>query len=59
MKIIYQLCFFGFASNYDESIGDEIFDNIIFGLNIIYILLNFFHSYKDKSTGEEITDNKK
>ena len=59
IKIIYQLCFYGFASNYDEGIGDEIFDHIIFGLNIIYILLNFFHSYKDKSTGEEIIDNKK
>ena len=59
MKIIYQLCFFGFLSDYKEGIGDVIFDNIIFGLNIIYIILNFFHSYQDKSTGEEVTDNKK
>ena len=59
MKIIYQLCFYGFADAYDEGLVDDIFDHIIFGLNIIYILLNFFHSYKDKSTGEEITNNKK
>jgi len=59
MKIIYQLCFFGFSSNYNESLGDKIFDFIIFALNAVYILLIFFHSYIDKSTGETIIENKK
>ena len=59
MKIIYQLCFFGFSSNYNESLGDKIFDFIIFALNAVYIILNFFHSYIDKSTGETIIENKK
>ena len=59
MKIIYQLCFFGFSSNYNESLGDKIFDFIIFALNAVYIILNFFHSYVDKSTGETIIENKK
>ena len=59
IKIIYQLCFFGFSSNYNESLGDKIFDFIIFALNAVYIILNFFHSYIDKSTGETIIENKK
>ena len=59
MKIIYQLCFFGFSSNYNESLGDKIFDFVIFALNAVYIILNFFHSYIDKSTGETIIENKK
>ena len=59
MKILYQLCFLGFSANYNESIGDKLFDNIILFLNALYIILNFFHSYLDESTGEIITDSKR
>ena len=59
MKIIFQLCFLGFSANYNETTGDKLFDIIIIVLNAIYIVLNFFHSYLDKSTGEEVTDSKK
>ena len=58
MKILYQLCFLGFSANYNETIGDKLFDGIILFLNAIYIILNFFHSYLDESTGEIITDSK-
>ena len=59
MKILYQLCFLGFSANYNETIGDKLFDNIILFLNALYIILNFFHSYLDESTGEIITDSKR
>ena len=59
MKILYQLCFLGFSANYNESIGDKLFDNIILFLNALYIILNFFHSYLDESTGEIIIDLKR
>ena len=59
MKIIYQLCFFGFSANYMNDRYDKLLDIIILILNTIYIALNFFHSYLDKETGEIITDNKK
>ena len=56
MKIIYQLCFLGFEANYNETLGDKLFDYIILFLNGIYIILNFYHSYLDKETGEIITN---
>ena len=59
MKIIYQLCFFGFSANYMNERYDKLLDIIILILNTIYIALNFFHSYLDKETGEIITDTKK
>ena len=59
MKILYQLCFLGFSANYNETIGDKLFDNIILFLNALYIILNFFHSYLDESTGEIIIDLKR
>ena len=59
MKILYQLCFLGFSANYNETIGDKLFDNIILFLNALYIILNFFHSYLDESTGEIITESKR
>ena len=59
MKILYQLCFLGFSANYNESIGDKLFDNIILFLNALYIILNFFQSYLDESTGEIIIDLKR
>ena len=59
MKIIYQLCFFGFSANYIDDRYDKLLDIIILILNTIYIALNFFHSYLDKETGEIITDTKK
>ena len=59
MKIIYQLCFFGFRGNYDEDKYDKLLDIIILILNTFYIISNFFHSYLDKETGEEVTDPKK
>ena len=59
MKIIYQLCFYGFDSNYMDDIEGKIFDYVILILNFIYIILNFFHSYLDKKTGEIITNTKK
>ncbi len=58
MKIIYQLCFFGFGGNYDEDKYDKLLDIIILILNTFYIISNFFHSYLDKETGEEVTDSK-
>ena len=58
MKIIYQLCFLGFDTNYIDSLGDKLFDVTILILNAIYILLNFFHSYVDKTTGEVIIHTK-
>ena len=59
MKILFQLCFLGLSANYNETLGDKLFDIIIIVLNFIYIILNFFHSYLDKITGEEIVDSKK
>ena len=59
MKIIYQLCFLGFDSNYMDTTADKITDYTILILNAIYIILNFFHSYLDKNTGEVVTDTKK
>ena len=59
MKIIYQLCFFGFGANYIDDKYDKLIDIIILILNAIYIFLNFFHSYIEKETGEIITDSKK
>lgn len=59
MKIIYQLCFYGFDSNDMDDIEGKIFDYVILILNAIYIILNFFHSYLDKKTGEIITNTKK
>ena len=59
MKIIYQLCFLGFDSYFMETMSDKIFDFTILILNTIYIILNFFHSYLDKNTGEIITNPKK
>ena len=58
MKIIYQLCFLGFDTKYIDSLGDKLFDVTILILNTIYIVLNFFHSYVDKTTGEVITHTK-
>ena len=58
MKIIYQLCFYGFNADYEETLGDKLFDMTILILNGVYIILNFFHSYLDKSTGEIITHTK-
>ena len=58
MKIIYQLCFLGFDTNYIDTLEDQIFDVTILVLNGIYIVLNFFHSYFDKSTGEVVTHTK-
>ena len=58
MKIIFQLCFYGFGENYKEELGDKLFDMTILILNGVYIVLNFFHSYLDKSTGEIITHTK-
>ena len=58
MKIIYQLVFFGFSSKYVDNLEDKIFDAIILILNGIYIILNFFHSYIDKATGEIVKDTK-
>jgi len=59
MKIIYQLCFYGFDLNYDDDKEGKIFDYVILILNAIYIVLNFFHSYLDKKTGEVVTNTKK
>ena len=59
MKIIYQLCFYGFDVNYDDDLQGRIFDYVILILNAIYIVLNFFHSYLDKKTGEVVTNTKK
>ena len=59
MKIIYQLCFYGFDVNYDDDLQGIIFDYVILILNAIYIVLNFFHSYLDKKTGEVVTNTKK
>jgi len=59
MKIIYQLCFYGFDITYDDSMEGKIFDYVILILNAIYIVLNFFHSYLDKKTGEIVTNTKK
>ena len=59
MKIIYQLCFYGFDLNYDDDNEGKIFDYVILILNAIYIVLNFFHSYLDKKTGEVVTNTKK
>ena len=55
MKIIYQICYLGISANYDETLGDKLFDIFIILLNFIYIVLNFFQSYMDIKTGEEIT----
>ena len=55
MKIIYQLCYLGFSANYNETLGDKLFDIFIIILNFIYIVLYFFQSYIDKNIGEEIT----
>jgi len=57
MKIIYQLCFYGFSDDKD-TLADKLFDMTILILNAVYIILNFFHSYLDKSTGEVITHTK-
>ena len=59
MKIIYQLCFYGFDINIDDDLEGRIFDYVILILNAIYIVLNFFHSYLDKKTGEVVTNTKK
>ena len=59
MKVIYQLCFLGFDATDVDTLGDKIFDIIIIILNTIYIILNFFHSYIDDSTGEVVIDSKK
>ena len=59
MKIIYQLCFLGFSSNYNETTSDKLFDYIVLFLNAIYIILNFFHSYLDEKTGDIVIDSKK
>ena len=59
MKIIYQICFFGFKGNDSYDFSDKLFDIIILILNTIYIILNFFHSYLDKAKGEVIINPKK
>ena len=59
MKIIYQICFFGFKGDDTYDLPDKLSDIIILILNTIYIILNFFHSYLDKATGEIVINNKK
>ncbi len=58
MKIIYQLSFLGLDANNVDTIADKIFDYVIIILNAVYIVLNFFHSYLDKNTGEIVTNPK-
>lgn len=57
MELIYQLCFLGLAAEYTKSTGEEIFDGVVLILNIIYVILNFFHSYIDPTTGDPVTKN--
>ena len=59
MKIIYKFCFLGFSANYPKTIDDIVFDIGVLSLNVVFIILNFFHAYIDKITGEEITSLKK
>ena len=57
MELIYQLCFLGLAAEYKKSTGESIFDGVVLILNIIYVILNFFHSYIDPTTGDPVTKN--
>lgn len=57
MELIYQLCFLGLAAEYTKSTGEKIFDGVVLILNIIYVILNFFHSYIDPTTGDPVTKN--
>ena len=57
MELIYQLCFLSLDYDYKKDYSELIFDWLVLVLNIIYVILNFFHSYIDKKTGEIVTKN--